>query len=258
MEDSLSKLISIEKNGGSIYLAKNDKKIRIDREWGIGNFQKEKVLEFIKDQPELYAFAEKNFHKGHGFISSLISCYNSFALNPPKTVDQSYYYQFGLITKKEWKRGPSAEMLREKKYITGDMFHIITITQNYVNGMPTTSTTGDNFKFTFFYGNAEYKSGFMMKNLKTAFQDDKEAVKYIRKYRGKKIRRYVFGTGGVAIIGAALYLAASGKHEEAIPFVAIPGVVIAGGVLSLDRTYKTVLISSGINTYNQNLYEKSK
>ena len=264
--DTLSKndlnIIKLEKIGYDVFLVKNDKRVKISRELGIGRVNSNLVLDFVKDQPEIYAYSQYNIHKGFGFISSLVNCYNDFQRNSNQEINQDYFNKFGLITKKEWRNGPREEILKEKKYISGEIRQIIVTTQNYENHMATTSTTSDNFKVNFSYGNTEYKSGFLMKNLKSALGDDEEALAYIKKYRSKYIKRGILSGLGLSFFVTAGLAANDNKpfglSDDATPFVAIPGVLLYAIVASLDRTYKTTYIKNAMSIYNKNLLQKTK
>lgn len=253
--------ITIKNKANILYLSKKNLELRATfRAYdGIGAIRKKAFLEMIKDVPELHSYAKSNMRlKRIGFASSLVKVYNDYKLSgESKPLNQDYYNSFGLITKKEYHQGPREELLRTKLPITGRISVLQVTTNHYTNGMKTGSTIGENFKFKFTYGNTEYKKGFLLKNLKMAIGDDKEALKHIQKYRANWIARQSLKVFAVAASGFALMVADNQKpfgiSDESTLFVAIPVVGIFSWAFGLPQSYKTKNITNAINTYNQNL-----
>ncbi len=252
-------IILAENKDGILYLSKKNIQERASfrGDGTIGIINKSAVIKMVEDIPLLHKYASENINSGKGFTASLIACYNDYKLTgKTKTLNQSYFNGFGLITKKEYKSGPSAEMLKIKKPISGEIKHVRTTTTHYSNAGATSSTTGDNFKFKFSYGNAEYKKGFLLKNLKLAIGDDEEAQKHIGKYRRNYIARIGLKVLAVSALTFTLMVADDkepmGISSDATIFLAIPTL----GIFSWGfkpQNYKAKNITNAINTYNSHL-----
>jgi hypothetical protein len=252
-------VISLVNKAGILYLARKNLELRATYR-GSGAVKKQAFLQMVEDVPELHSYAEKNINLGRtAFATSLIECYNDYVLSGKKNeLNQSYYYKFGLISKKEYHKGPSEEMLRVKKPITGRITKITTTTNHYTNSGLTSSTTGENFRLKFMYGNAQYKSGFLLKNLKKAMGQDKEAIKHIGKYRANWAARTGIFFVGVLQAGLAINWAASEKSPFGLSTVGgiiavAPGIIFINWFNLFPQKYKSKNITNAINTYNGNL-----
>lgn len=258
-EQNYIDIISVENKDGILYLSKKNmyERASFRGDGTIGVINKSVVVKMVEDVPELHKFANKNINSGKGFTSALISCYNDYKLTgKTKTLNQSYFYQFGLITKKEYRNGPSEEILKVKQPIYGEIKERIVTTTHYSNSIPSSTTVGSNFRFKFSYGNAEYKKGFLLNNLKIAIGDDKEALKHIRKYRANWAARLGLKVAGVAMLVFTLKVADDqnplGISSDATPFLAIPTIGLFTWAF-MPQKYKSKNISNAINTYNGNL-----
>lgn len=254
-------IISLESVGHDLFLSKRDVEAKVTNSFR--GINKNEVLRLIEDVPTLYSFVEENAHSGYGFISSLVSCYNDYKLTgKTEELNQSYFYKFGLITKKEFKNGPSEELLKERRPISGEyeQFRTVTTTTHYVNSMPTytTQTVGESFRFKFSYGNAEFKKGFLLSNLNKAMGKDEEAKKHIRKYRANFAARTSIFFLGVTQLGLAMNWAASDSPPLGLSTVGgiialAPGLVFINWFNFFPQKYKAKNIKDAINTYNRNL-----
>jgi len=231
------------------YLIKNNQEFQVT--WPRSRAIKKKAfIEPFDDVPELHKYAQINLsHYRYGFAKSLISCYNDYIkTGKTKKLNQKYYNTFGMISKKEFRRGPSEEMLKIKKPIKGEIRSFSVTTNHYTNSNLTSSTTGENYRLKFTYGNAEYKSGFLLSNLKKSMVGDKEALKHIKKYR----RNWAARTFGPVIAATAIVVVGL-KLTEPSPLVFIPAVLVINWMFIFPQKYKTKNITNAINTYNQNL-----
>lgn len=254
--------IVIENKDNILYLSKKNLELRAtfrDARGIMGAVRKKSFLEMVEDVPELHTYAKLNIGlKRNGFALSLVKVYNDYKLSgETKELNQDYYNSFGLITKKEYQQGPREEILKTKLPISGQILHYVVRTDHYSNGMKTGSTTGENFKFKFTYGNTEYKKGILLKNLRMAIGDDKEALKHIRKYRANWASRQLLKVVGVSMLALSLKVADGqnpfGISSEATPFIALPSIGIFSWAFGSPQRYKTKNITNAINTYNKNL-----
>ncbi len=253
--------IAIENKDNILYLSKKNLELRAtfrDARGIMGAVRKKSFLEMVEDVPELHTYAKLNIGlKRNGFALSLVKVYNDYKLSgETKELNQDYYNSFGLITKKEYQQGPREEILKTKLPISGQILHYVVRTDHYSNGMNTGSTTAEHFKFKFTYGNTEYKKGILLKNLRMAIGDDKEALKHIRKYRANWASRQLLKVVGVSMLALSLKVADGqnpfGISSDATPFIAIPSIGIFSWAFSPQK-YKTKNITNAIATYNQNL-----
>lgn len=261
-EQNFIDIITAENKDGILYLSKKNIKERASfrGDGTIGIINKSAVVTMVEDIPEFHSFAKKNINSGKGFTSSLISCYNDYKLTgKTKTLNQEYFFKFGLMTKKEYRNGPSDERLKTKQPIGSEIKHVRVTTTHYdLQSMETSSTVGENFRFKFTYGNAEYKKGFLLKNLSKAMGQDLEARKHIRKYRGNFAARTSLFLLGIAQAGLAINWASTGNTPFGLSttggIIALsPGIIFANWFNLFPQKYKTKNISNAINTYNQNL-----
>ena len=77
---------------------------------------RQKFLKYLNGFPELKQFARKNFWRDIEFARKVVKCYNSYANAAVKPkVDEAYFASFGLYSKKAMRKGPTREMLAQKK-----------------------------------------------------------------------------------------------------------------------------------------------
>jgi len=255
IEDSIDKSRFITKEGDNI-LIKDNYRINISN----GIFQtlnKKEILDFVSDVPKLYSYAKKNLHKGANHTSNLINCYNSLLIDSNQVINRSFYVKYGLITKKEWRSGPTEDVLKVKQPISGEIRQVIvnTYTDHYTNNSynSTTATYSDDFSLKFQYGNAEYKKGYMLKNLRKAVRDVPEAIKYLDMYKRKHRNRTILSGVGISLFSLGILAAAEqfGLSDGIAPFPAVAGVLIFSITQGLDRSYKTEYTSNAIFEYNK-------
>ena len=129
--------------------------------------------------------------------------------------------------------------------------------KNYSNGNVTTSH-GESFKAYFAYGNSGYyKPGFMWKNLKRSVGNDKEALKYVRKYRTVTICRKsaIVISAGLCVASIPLLL---GERTGLGLLCAATGVCGINFLPYGKNKYKRKNMVKAIETYNENLDKSSK
>lgn len=249
--------LSIVKKSGILYLSKQNLELRATFR-GSGAPKVSAFLKAVEDVPKFQKYVKSNINLGRvDFANNIIGAYNHYKLTEgTEELNQDYFNRFGLITKKEYRKGPRQEILKTKQPITGEIKQLIVTTTHYTNSVFTRSTTGENFKFKFKYGNTTYKKGFLLKNLKMAIGDDKEALKHIKKYRANWIARQSLKVFAIAATGFALMVADDQKpfgiSSESTALIAIPLTGIFTWAFMPQR-YKTKNITNTINTYNQNL-----
>ena len=252
--------ISIIDKYGAYYLKKGDGYALQATFKGSYGPKKDIFMRFIKDFPELYSLALNNlnvYRDAYGI--GLIHCYNDYQRSGrTKELNQSYFEQFGLISLKEYRNGPSKEKLKNPEQIKGIVNHIVVVTDNYTNHMKTSSTRGEYHRLKFYYGEHYYKGGFALKNLKKAIGQDEEANKYIKQYKRRYFARATII--GIGLIQAGL--AVTWWVNEKAPFgmstpvgiaVLAPGAIFLNWNNLFPQKYKTRLINKTIDTYNGNL-----
>ncbi|MDB4534430.1 hypothetical protein N9242_06105 [Vicingaceae bacterium] len=221
--------------------------IKNNREFQATFYESENIriqgfLDAVDDVPEIRNYAELNLtYRRSGFANSLIACYNDYIkTGKTKELNRTYYNSFGMISNKEFRKGPNEEMLKIKKPIQGNI-RSITVSK-------TGSSDAENYRMKFTYGNTEYKSGFLLSNLKKSMGGDEEALKHIKKYRHNWTARTfgpVIGATAIVLVGLSL--------TESSPLVFIPAVLVINWMNIFPQKYKTKNITNAINTYNQNL-----
>lgn len=219
---------------------------------------RQKFLKYLNGFPELKRFAQRNFWRDIEFARKIVRCYNSYytASVKPK-VDEAYFASFGLYTKKSMRKGPTPEMLAQKKPM-GFMIKTMSVSTTYSYSTTKNGSYGEKFKGYFTYGNSGfYKKGFLCKNIKRSLGGDKQALKYIRKYRAKWIGRTILVGTGVGLSVGVIRLMDSKPFfnltDDEIPFVAVPAVLILTAMTRGGNAYKTNCIEGAIITYNMNL-----
>jgi hypothetical protein len=219
---------------------------------------RQKFLKYLNGFPELKQFARKNFWRDIEFARKVVKCYNSYAKAPVKPkADEAYFASFGLYSKKAMRKGPTKEMLAQKKPM-GFMIKTTATSTTYTYSTTKTGTYGEKFQGYFTYGNSGfYNKGFLCKNIKRSLGDDKQALKYIRKYRAKWIGRTILVATGVGLSVGVIRLMDSKPFfnltDDEIPFVAVPAVLILTAMTRGGNAYKTNCIEGAIITYNMNL-----
>ena len=219
---------------------------------------RQKFLKYLNGFPELKQFARKNFWRDIEFARKVVKCYNSYANAAVKPkVDEAYFASFGLYSKKAMRKGPTREMLAQKKPM-GFMIKTMATSTTYAYSTTKTGTYGEKFQGYFTYGNSGYyNKGFLCKNIKRSLGDDKQALKYIRKYRAKWIGRTILVATGIGLSVGVIRLIDSKPFfdltDDQIPFVAVPAVLILTAMTRGGNAYKTNCIEGAIITYNMNL-----
>lgn len=244
--------IKITYDGSNYYIIKNNNEEFLGHDFGI---IKKKLLEKIKDFPELYKFADENFWSDGMFAILVANCYNDYKFSATKPkVDTEYFKIFRLNTKKEMKEGPTAEMLSVKQHISYlTKSAIIDVEKTYFNGT-SSSSHGELFKAFFTYGNSGYyKTGFMLKNLNRSIGDDRQAFKYIRRYRGICITR-TLGTVASGCLCVASFPIIFAMEKTGLGLLSATLGVCGLNYLPFGKIkYKEKNIKRTIDTYNKNL-----
>lgn len=253
--------ISISKKYNSYYLQKSDGYAIQATHKGSYGPKKDVFLRFLKDVPEIYSLALNNlsvYRTDYGL--GLIHCYNDYQRSGrTKELNQEYFEQFGLISMKEYRHGPTKEKLKNPKRITGVVKHVVVLTDHYTNHMLTSSTHGEYHKFKFYYGNHFYKGGFAIKNLKRVVGQDNEAMQYVKQYRRRFFTRASIISVGFVQAGLAIAWGVTGEApfgmSNAVGIAVLsPGVIFLNVNNIFPQRYKTRLINKTIDTYNRNLF----
>jgi hypothetical protein len=231
---------------------------------------KGRLMKNLTDFPELRSFVKKNLklvnnYEDVNYLKNIIRCYNDASVFSFKIENASnFFHKYNLYTRKEIRNGPTTEMLKIKQFINSKTLFIENSTTHTDNKtLQSTSTYGSQFKSHFTYGNSPfYSSGFLLKNLKKAIKDDKEAVKYINKYRFKYISRTAFNMVGLALASFVIVSIADkepfGLSDKFTPYIGATSVIIIGTRVLRPAKYKDECIQKAVEIYNMHLQNEIK
>lgn len=238
------------------FLLLNNQKILVADSLGI---IKGRLMKHLIAFPELKKYVKKNLKLFNNFedlfyLKNVINCYNQAITESFKIANtKDYFHKFNLYTKKEIKKGPTDEMIKNKEYITFKTL-LIEFTNSRYDPMTLRQRTGYGkiSRSHFRYGNSPYYStGFVLSNLKRALKDDKEALKYITKYRNKYYSRTALYLLGGAL-GVLTVISIEKGPDELIPVFAIPCVLIFASRPLFPPKYKAKYIEKAVEVYNMN------
>lgn len=231
---------------------------------------KGRLIKNLSSFPELRHYVKKNLklvnnYEDFSYLKNIVRCYNDASASSFKIENISnYLHKYNLYSKKEIKKGPTKEMLKTKQFINSKTLFIENTTTHTNNEtLISTSTYGSQFKSHFTYGNSPfYSTGFMLRNLKRALNNDKEAVKYIKRYRFKYVSRTALNLVGIALASIVVVSIADnppfGLTDKSTPFFGAASVFIIGSRYLRPAEYKEKCIKKAVEIYNLHLLNENK
>ena len=232
-------------------------------------YQLKEFLGLLADFPELQGYAKANMLDDKGYLRCIANCYNSYKVETDKPMaDARYFKSFGLNTEEERIKGPTKEMLLEKKAIELSLTYIKDFSFDQHNSV---SGKRERFKAYFRYGDSSYyEVGSYCGNLKRALKNDKAAKRYIKYYRsifltkvGLGIVSVVTGILGIYYLSTAFSDSSNqgmGNDKEQFAAVILPFVSLftMAPAYLIGSSYKENTIQQAVKLYNSKLIEEKQ
>jgi hypothetical protein len=249
------------------YLLLGSQKTNVANDNGV---MKGRLIKNLNSFPALRQYVKNNLklvnnYEDFSYLKNIVRCYNDASASSFKIDNISnYLHKYNLYSKKEIKKGPTKEMLKTKQFINSKTLFIENSTTHTNNEtLISTSTYGSQFKSHFTYGNSPfYSTGFMLRNLKKVLNKDKEAVKYIKRYRFKYVSRTALNLVGIALASIVVVSIADdppfGLSDKTTPFFGATSVLIIGSRYLRPAEYKEKCIKKAVEIYNMHLLNENK